>query len=103
MYTNAKIRIYPVGIYLLKVNNENSRTGCVICSKLTKKQQHWNNLVDMKTLKIQSCKLYNKQYIIASTQITSTEIFAFIAILVFNLLNCKFLFIKEKTIATVKK
>ena len=37
MYTNAKIRIYPVGTYLLKVNNENSRTRCVICSKLTKK------------------------------------------------------------------
>ena len=39
MYTNAKIKIYPVGIYLLKVNNENSRTRCVICSKLTKKTQ----------------------------------------------------------------
>ena len=75
MYTNAKIRIYPVGIYLLKVNNE----------------------------KIQSCKLYNKQYIIASTQITNTKIVAFIAILVFNLLNCEFLFIKEKAIETVKK
>ena len=44
MYTNAKIRIYPVGIYLLKVNNENSRTRCVICSKLTKETPeppHW--------------------------------------------------------------
>ena len=37
MYTNAKIRMYPVGIYLLEVNNENSRTRCVICSKLIKK------------------------------------------------------------------
>ena len=36
MYTNAKIRIYPVGIYQLKANNEKSRTRCVICSKLTK-------------------------------------------------------------------
>ena len=26
---------YPVGIYLLKVNNRNSRTRCEICSKLT--------------------------------------------------------------------
>ena len=26
MYTNAKIKIYPEGIYLLKVNNENFRT-----------------------------------------------------------------------------
>ena len=37
MGTNAKIKIYPAGIYLLKVNNENGRTRCVICSKLTKK------------------------------------------------------------------
>ena len=28
---------YPVGIYLLKVNNKNTRTRCEICSKLTKK------------------------------------------------------------------
>ena len=28
----------------------------------------------MKTLKVQSCKLYNNQYIIASTQITNTEV-----------------------------
>ena len=26
---------HPAGIYLLKVNNRNSRTGCEICSKLT--------------------------------------------------------------------
>ena len=26
---------YPAGIYLLKVNNRNSRTRCEICSKLT--------------------------------------------------------------------
>ena len=42
-----KIRIYPAGIYLLKVNNDNSRTRCVICSKLTKKAL---DLTDMKTL-----------------------------------------------------
>ena len=29
--------INPVGIYLLKVNNRNTRTSCEICSKLTKK------------------------------------------------------------------
>ena len=28
---------YPVGIYLLKVNNGNTRTRCEICSKLTLK------------------------------------------------------------------
>ena len=60
MYTNAKVRIYPVGIYLLKVNNENSRTSCVIWSKLTKKP-HRNELIDMKAIKVQSCKLYNNQ------------------------------------------
>ena len=40
-----KSEIYPVGIYLLKVNNESSRTRCVIRSKLIKKssqQPHWN-------------------------------------------------------------
>ena len=26
---------YPMGIYLLKVNNRNTRTRCEICSKLT--------------------------------------------------------------------
>ena len=83
------MRIYSVGIYLLKVNNGNSRTSCVICS-------HQNDLIDMKTKKVLSCKLYNNQYIIASTQITSTVIFAFIAILVFKLLSYKVLFINRK-------
>ena len=67
---NAKIRTYPVGIYLLKVNNKNSRTSCVICSKQTKK--HRNDLIHMKTSKVQSCKLYNSQYIVLSTQTTNT-------------------------------
>ena len=47
MYTSAKIRMYPVGIYLLKVNNENFRTRCVISSKL---KEHRNDLIDLKTL-----------------------------------------------------
>ena len=43
----CKIRIYPVGIYLLKFSNENPRTWCVICSELTKKKNtpeepHWH-------------------------------------------------------------
>ena len=49
MYTNAKIRIYSVGIYLLKVNNENSRRRCVIYSKL--KKDAANDLIDLKTLR----------------------------------------------------
>ena len=46
-------------------------------------------------LKIQSCKLHNSKYMIASTQITNTEIFAFIAVLVFNLMCRKVLFINK--------
>ena len=40
------------------------------------------------TLKVQSYKLINDKYMIASTQVTNTEIAAFIAVLVFKLLNC---------------
>ena len=47
-------------------------------------------------LKVQSCKLYNNKYMIASTQITNTEISAFIAVLVFKLLSRKVLFINRK-------
>ena len=35
---------YPVGIYLLRLNNKNTRTRCEICSKLTRKtpeRRHW--------------------------------------------------------------
>ena len=42
-------------------------------------------------LKGQSCKLYNDKYMIAPTEITNTEIFAFIAVLVLKLkLKCLF-------------
>ena len=47
-------------------------------------------------LKAQSCKLYNNKYMIALTRITNTEIFAFLAVLVFNLLSRKVLFINRK-------
>ena len=50
----------------------------------------------MISLRVQSCKLYNKTYMIASGQITNTETFAFIAVLVFMLLSCKVLFINRK-------
>ena len=42
------------------------------------------------------CKLYNNNYTIASIQMTSNEILAFIAVLVFKLLNRKVLFINKK-------
>ena len=40
----------------------------------------------MKTqsLKVHSCKLYNNKYMIASTQITNTKIFAFTVVPDFN-------------------
>ena len=47
-------------------------------------------------LKVQSCKLYNNKYMFASTQITNTVSFAFIAVLVFKLLSRKVLFINKK-------
>ena len=40
---------------------------------------------------------------IASTKITNTDIFTFIAVLVFKLLSHTVLFIKGKTIETAKK
>ena len=47
-------------------------------------------------LKVQSCILYDNKYMIALTQITNMEIFAFIAVLVFKLLSRKVLFINRK-------
>ena len=47
-------------------------------------------------LKVQSCKLYNNKYIIASIQITNTGIFQFLAVLVFTLLSRKALFMSRK-------
>ena len=40
---------------------------------------------------------------ITSTQITNTEIFAFLAVLIFKLLRHKVLFINRKDIETIKK
>ena len=48
------------------------------------------------TLKVQSCKLYNSKYVNASTQITNTEIFAFIGVLVFKSLRRTVFFINKK-------
>ena len=48
------------------------------------------------SLKVQSCKSYNNKYMIALTQITNTEVFTFIAVLVLKLLSRKVLFINRK-------
>ena len=37
MLTNSETLLFPVGIYLFKVNNRNTRKQCKVCSKLTKK------------------------------------------------------------------
>ena len=42
-------------------------------------------------LKVQSCKLDNNKYMITSTQLKNTEIFTFMAVLVFKLLSRKVL------------
>ena len=42
--TSHRVCNYPAGIYLLKVNNKNTRTRFEICSKLTMKtpeRRHW--------------------------------------------------------------
>ena len=44
----ASRRLFPVGIYLLKVNNRNTRGRCEICSKLrikTPERCHWRSSV----------------------------------------------------------
>ena len=46
-------------------------------------------------LKVQSCKSYNNKYMITLSQITNTEFFAFIAVLVFKLFSRKVLFINR--------
>ena len=48
------------------------------------------------SLKVQSCKLCNDKCMIASTQKANTEIFAFIALLMFKLLSREVLFINRK-------
>ena len=48
MYTNTRIRIHLPCIYLLKVNNGNSRTRHVICTKLTKKDTRTTQHEDIK-------------------------------------------------------
>ena len=55
-----------------------------------------NSLFFLQALNVQWCKLYNKKYMIASTPITNSEIFVFIAVLVFKLLSREVLFINRK-------
>ena len=54
-------------------------------------------------LKVQSWKLYNNKYMMALTQITITEMFTIIAVLVFKLLSITFCLQAEKIIETAEK
>ena len=47
-------------------------------------------------LKVESCKLYNNKYIMASTEITNTGFFAFIVALAFKLFSVYVLFINRR-------
>ena len=58
------------------------------------KKHHGEALIPY--LKVQLCRLYNGKYMVASTQITSTEHFALIAVQVFKLSSHKVLFINRK-------
>ena len=49
------------------------------------------------SIKVQPCKSYDNKYMFASTQITITEMFAIIAVLVFKLLSRKVLFASRKS------
>ena len=69
-------------------------TGVVLSKKGVLKK--FSNFTGMEKLKVQSCKLRNSKYMIASAQVTNTEIFTFIAVLAFKLLSRKGLFINRK-------
>ena len=70
--------------------------SCGICCKIFEVFVTIFWTLDVIRLKIQLCKSYTNKYIIASTQTTNTEIFAFIAVLVVKLWSRKVLFINKK-------
>ena len=49
-----------------------------------------------RSLKLRSFKLYNNKYMVPSAHKSNTEIFAFIAVLVFKLMSRKIFFINRK-------
>ena len=90
------------GTYGYKVSNVNSKHKISIfllpffLHHLNSHQYQNYYILAVSFLKVQSCKLYNNKYMFVSTQITNTEIFPFIAVLVFKLLSRKVLFINRK-------
>ena len=69
---------------------------CLIIAKVGNSEWHTNDILTFHffyycillfTLKVQSCKLNNKKHMIASTQITNTEIFALKFLHIYNICN----------------
>ena len=56
IFMRNTIQLDDAALYLFKFNNRNYRKGCEICSKLTKKQQHQNDvnisIVDFKQVNV---------------------------------------------------
>ena len=77
---------------MMELFSKNIKTILVIFAKKLLLQMFCRVL----NTQVQSYKLYNNKYMIASTQITNTEIFAFIAVLVFKLLSRKVLLKNRK-------
>ena len=89
-------------ILLILLDSNNNKTTkfyeLVVTFRLSSKphlERNEYNTDYWSSLKVQLSK-YNDKFMIASTQETNTEIFAFIAVPVFNLLSRKVLFTSRK-------
>ena len=85
-------------------NSYKSQAKSFICSKINLGHKSSDVKIEQIALQlwrfmwiiaVHSCELYNNKYMIASAQITGTEFFPFIAVLVFKLLSRK-VFLKNK-------
>ena len=73
--------------------------GMVLNTRLKPEQIFTSSCENCKlkiTLKGKACKLYNSKYMMASTQITNTEVFPIIVVLVFKLFSRRVLLINRK-------
>ena len=75
-----------------KRSNEQWNTYTTISKILIYQRKY----LDIMNLKVPSYKLYNNKYMIASIQITNTEIFELISVLVLKLLSRNGLFTNRK-------
>ena len=89
-------RLTVYSTYCPQNSHTHSWMSCGICCKIFEVFVTIFWTLDVIRLKIQLCKSYTNKYIIASTQTTNTEIFAFIAVLVVKLWSRKVLFINKK-------